>query len=79
MIHFDGRMVEESVYIRRKERAERIARMVQGELYDQLRAPARTLSGVGNRTYSTWERKQELVRLYASQVARGELIQFAQT
>lgn len=76
MIEFDGRMVDESVYLRRKQRAERLARMVQGELYDALRG--RKLPG-SERTYHAWERKQELIRRYRSQVERGERIQFAQT
>lgn len=77
MIEFDGRMVEESVYLRRKQRAERLARMVQGELYDAL--SGNTLPGSKGPCYRTWERKQELIRLYRSQIERGERIQFAQT
>lgn len=77
MIHFDGRMVDEEVYLRRKQRAERLARMVQGELYDKLREPTRTL--VGAKRFPQWERKRELIRLYASYVAMGEPIRFAQT
>jgi hypothetical protein len=77
MIEFDGRMVDESVYLRCKQRAERLARRVQGELYDALRE--NTLPGSKGPSYRTWERKQELVRLYRSQIERGERIQFAQT
>ena len=83
MIKFDGKNVPMQVYLARAERAERLARKVQGSLYDTLRAPLNVMEGVerakrprSSRSYKGYANRIARLRAYADQVANEGRIDY---
>lgn len=85
-IEFDGEQVPVQDYLARAERAERLARMVQGSLYDTLREPVRVMEGVGrakrprnSRSYKGYANRVARLRAYADQVDSHGRIEYVPT
>lgn len=80
VIEFDGKTIPVQAYLDRAERAERLARMVRGDLYDSLRGE--TLPGSGRpkqrqeRTYTEYARRMVRIESYASQVEETGRIEY---
>lgn len=85
-IEFDGQSIPVQVYLDRAERAERLARKVQGSLYDTLREPLNVMEGVGrakrprsSRSYKGYANRVARLRAYADQMANEGRIEYVPT
>lgn len=85
-IEFDGKAIAVQVYLDRAERAERLARRVQGKLYDTLREPLRVMEGVGrakrprtSRSYKGYANRVARLRAYADQIETQGYIEYVPT